>query len=366
MTAPSTPDLTILIPAYNEEAVITDTIEAIIGFFRRQPYRFEVLVVDNNSNDKTANILEQLSHDMPELRWIKSEPRPGYGVAVKSGLDHYHGDAVVIAMADGSETPEDIARLYELVRNGADCGFGTRFAGGDRTSGYPPFKLRLNRLANAFLSTLTGFKYDDFTNGFKAYKRWVIDAIKPLKGEEFELTIEMAMKAIGAGAAINVVENTWRERDDGVSKFKILRQCTRYLTVIPGIMLSSDSPGAAFIRFLCVGLTSSAVYLAMLAIFVELADLSATLGSVLAYLFGTVVSYIGSAKFAFKNKISSANLARFLIVVGMSFVLNFLIAWFLERAGAHYLLIGGVIICIVSIFNFLCHRYWTFRQEPAR
>jgi len=357
--------LSIIIPAYNEEAVIGETVRRLVAHFRAAPHSFEILAVDNNSKDATAAVLTDLAATFPECRWIASPPRPGYGVAVRAGLDAYRGEAAVIVMADGSETPEDVAALYRLIENGADCGFGTRFRGEDRTAGYPKTKLRLNRLGNRLISTLIGYDYDDFTNGFKAYRRWVIDAMRPLRGEEFELTVEMAMKAVASGASIEVAANSWRERDAGGSKFKVARQSMRYLGVMPPILRASDSAFMAFVRFALVGATSSAVYLAVLSAMVELAGASATLGAVVAYLVGTVVSYVGSAKFAFQRSMTRRNLARFLAVVGASFALNTLIAYTLERAGVHYLLIGAAVILCVSAFNFLSHRFWTFRGAPA-
>lgn len=361
MTVSDNVDLTILIPAYNEESVIEETIDNILSAFRQKDYSFDVLIVDNNSTDTTAEILSWLSKEHGEVNWIKSAPRPGYGVAVKSGLECFRGESVVIAMADGSESPEDIANLYQAIRDGADCGFGTRFAGGDRTSGYPPMKLRLNRLGNFVISKLVGRDYDDFTNGFKAYRRWVIDAMKPLKGEEFELTIEMSMKAVLSGAQIKIVENSWRERDAGGSKFDVLRQCARYIPLVFFTIAKSQSDAASLVRFLAVGATSSFIYLLVLSAMVEWAGASATVGAVVAYGVGTIVSYAGSARFAFQRRMTKDNFGRFLAVVGASFILNTTIAYILERSGVHYLIIGLVIIFVVSAFNFFSHRYWTFR-----
>ena len=355
-------DLSILIPAYNEEEVIAETVLEILSYFRSLDFTFEVLIVDNNSSDNTLKILKNLESQHQEVRAIQSAPRPGYGVAVKSGLEVYEGASVVIVMADGSETPEDIANLYELIRQGSDCGFGTRFRDADRTTGYPPFKLRLNRMGNFLVSKVAGFEYDDFTNGFKAYKRWVIDSMLPLAGEEFELTIEMALKAVMAKASIGVAPNSWRERDAGGSKFKVLRQCGRYLRVMGPVLLNGDGPAASLIRFLAVGATSSLAYLLVLSALVELVGFSTTLSSILAYVVGTIISYFGSAKFAFKGRLGGVTLARFLTVVGASFFVNATLAFSMERAGAHYLLVGLVIIVCVSAFNYVCHRTWTFRE----
>lgn len=356
------PNLTILIPAYNEEAVIEGTVRTISEFFRRKEVAFEVLVVDNNSQDRTAEILTRLTHEITELRWIKSPPFPGYGVAVRAGLDEYSGDIVVIVMADGSETPEDIFMLYDLVNKGADCGFGTRFSGEDRTNGYPFFKRYANRAGNHLLSLLVGDEYDDFTNGFKAYRRSVIDRIQPLKGDEFELTVEMAMKAFLSGANIEVATNSWKDREGGESKFKLVRQSARYMRVVCEILATGQSNAATMVRFLGVGFVSSMVYLAVLSLMVELAEVSVTVGVAFSYVIGTVVSYLGSALFAFQKSLTGTSAFRFLIVVGISFLLNISIAYALDMANVHYFIVGLIIIATVSMFNFFSHRYWTFQK----
>lgn len=361
VTTDASPDLTILIPAYNEEDVIEATTESVVAHFRKTEIDFEILIVNNNSTDFTEEVLRLLSELHGEVRWIQSAPRPGYGVAVRSGLADFRGDTVAIVMADGSESPEDIERLYRLIQDGADCGFGTRFADGARTQGYPGLKLVLNRLGNRAISFATGFAYDDFTNGFKAYRRWVIDAMQPLRGEEFELTVEMSVKAVNAGAKIAIAPNRWKERDDGVSKFKVLRQCRRYLAALAASLLQSDSTASTFLRFLAVGSSSSVTYLAVLTILVEALDASIMLAATFSYIVGAIVSYLGSALFAFRKPLSGSGLAKFLVVIVAAFILNIVLTYILDAAGLHYLLIGMVIVVTASVFNFFSHRFWTFR-----
>jgi dolichol-phosphate mannosyltransferase len=352
--------LSIVIPAHNEQDVIEKTVRDLVAHFDKAGMRYEVLIANNNSRDRTEAILESLSAELQQVSYVNTAPLPGYGVAVRKGLDEYKNDVVVITMADGSESPEDVYELYALVDNGADCGFGTRFQNGDRTEGYPPFKLLLNRGGNRLISMLSGFNYDDYTNGFKAYRRSVIDKIQPLKGSEFELTIEMAVKAVQSGAEIGVTPNSWIDREKGESKFDVMRQCRRYLTVLFGLLFFSDRI-QQFVRYFYVGVTSSLVYLLVLTLNVERFELGVTQSVMVAYFVGLVVSYVGTARFVFTSEMNPKNFSRFLVVVFISLVFNIVISELLDARGVHYLLIGIIIVAVVPLINFFSHYMWTFR-----
>ncbi len=135
-------------------------------------------------------------------------------------------------MADGSDHPADAVACYRRLLEGYDCAFGSRFTQGGRVSGYPVHKLILNRTANWFIEVLFGFRYNDTTNAFKAYRRHVIDGIQPLISPHFNLTVEMPLKAIIRGYSYTVVPISWTNRKSGISKLKIREMGSRYLFII--------------------------------------------------------------------------------------------------------------------------------------
>ena len=90
----------------------------------------------------------------------------------------------------------------------------------------------LNRLGNRFIALLFRQRYYDFTNPFKCYRREVVDAMHPLVSGQFNLSIEMSLKAVAQGVRYAVVPNSWRDRDAGSSKFKILYHSYMYLLTI--------------------------------------------------------------------------------------------------------------------------------------
>src|SRR4029077_5608282 len=133
----------------------------------------EIVVVDDGSTDATADRLRAFSARRPQVVPVTNSGRHGFGMAIRYGLTHITGDAVAIVMADGSDSPEDLAKYYRKLLEGYDCVFGSRFIAGSYITGYPRHKLLLNRMANWFVRILFGLKFNDITNAFKCYRREV-------------------------------------------------------------------------------------------------------------------------------------------------------------------------------------------------
>jgi len=236
---PSTanPVLSVIIPCRNEELVIEETVGSLSTALRSAGIPHEILCVNNLSTDGTGQLLGELASRIPNVRAYNTAARAGYGVAVRCGIAHATGDAVVIVMADGSERTEDILALYRKVAEGHDCAFGDRFSPQSSVVGYPRMKLLFNRLGNWLIGVMLRSRYRDFTNGFKCYRRHVVDSMQPLISEHFNLTVEMSMSAALMGAEFAIVPNDWRDRDAGKSKFKLMRQSSLYIATISYVLL---------------------------------------------------------------------------------------------------------------------------------
>jgi dolichol-phosphate mannosyltransferase len=191
-----------------------------------------VLIVDDNSTDDTLIICRQLSVAFPTVRYIQNPPPNGFGFAVRCGLENFEGDAVAIVMADASDDPEDLAKGYYKLLEGFDCVFGSRFIKGGAVVDYPVHKLLINRLANWFVKTLFGLRYNDTTNAFKLYRREVIEGIQPILSHHFNLTVELPLKAIVRGFSYAVIPIRWYNRKAGISKLKIKEMGSRYLFIV--------------------------------------------------------------------------------------------------------------------------------------
>jgi dolichol-phosphate mannosyltransferase len=153
-------------------------------------------------------------------------------MAIRAGLDVFEGDAVVIAMADASDDPEDIVRYHRLLAEGWDCAFGSRFVPGARVHQYPWLKLAINRLANWFIRVLFRHHYNDTTNAFKGYRREVIETVQPLLSKHFNLTVELPLKAIVRGHTYRVIPTSWTNRTSGEAKLAMKEMGSRYLFIV--------------------------------------------------------------------------------------------------------------------------------------
>ena len=223
--------LSIVIPARDEEGCISSTVEHLHLELRLRGVPHEIIVVDDGSSDLTWQKLQESRQRVPTLRPSQNPGQHGFGRAITYGLDNMLGDAVVIMMADESDDCRDVVRYWELLNQGWDAVFGSRFVKGGGVIDYPWLKLRVNRLANFFIRLIFGFKLNDTTNAFKAYRASVIHGCRPILSPHFNLTVELPLKTIVRGYSWTVIPVTWRNRRSGDAKLKLREMGSRYLFI---------------------------------------------------------------------------------------------------------------------------------------
>ena len=238
----------VVIPAYNEEDSIVKTLESLRQTLDAAMIPYEILVVNDNSRDRTEAILQEICDRDRCIRYINNYYPNGFGFAVRCGVENFSGDAVAIVMADSSDSPDDLVKYYHKLQEGYECVFGSRFIKGGRVIDYPIHKLWINRFANLFVRVLFGLKYNDTTNAFKAYRREVIEGIFPLISHHFNLTVEMPLKAIIRGYSYATIPISWRNRQTGVSKLKIKEMGSRYLFIVLYALLEKTLSRGDYIR----------------------------------------------------------------------------------------------------------------------
>jgi dolichol-phosphate mannosyltransferase len=224
--------LSVVIPAHNEVDSIGETLERTIGELERHAIDYEIVVVDDASGDGTGDVVRSIAERKEAVRLVRSPFAPGFGYAVRAGLEAYTGDAVAIMMADLSDSPRDLVLYYRVLEQGYDCAFGTRFSHGGSVTDYPRLKLILNRMVNTGIRVLFKHGYGDTTNAFKAYQRYVVDQIQPLLSNHFNLTVEMPLKAIIRGYNFAVVPVSWTNRQQGASKLRLNEMGSRYAFIV--------------------------------------------------------------------------------------------------------------------------------------
>ncbi|GAA5506386.1 glycosyltransferase family 2 protein [Novipirellula caenicola] len=227
------PQLSIVIPAYNEQHNIGPCIDELMSFLVDQHHiDTELIVVNDNSQDETeAEVLERVTR-WPNVRLIRRQSPGGFGRAIRSGLEFVRGSVVVIYMADRSDHPDDVLCYYDTIQQGYDCVFGSRFIRGASVKQYPKVKLVVNRIVNKAIQWMFWTDMNDLTNAFKAYRNEVIEQCGPYRACHFNITLEMSLSALISGYKIKQVPIKWEGRTWGSSNLRMREMGRRYLCTL--------------------------------------------------------------------------------------------------------------------------------------
>jgi dolichol-phosphate mannosyltransferase len=229
--------LSVVIPARDEEGCIASTVEHLHRELRAHHVPHEIVIVDDGSSDRTWKILEELKVHLPDIAPTQNTGLHGFGRAIIWGLDRAHGDAMVIMMADESDDVHDVIQYWNVLNEGYDCVFGSRFMRGGGVVDYPRLKLFLNRIANHLLRLFFRIEHNDITNAFKGYRKTTIEGCRPLLAPHFNLTVELPLKAIVRGYTWKSLPITWRNRRSGDAKLKIKEMGSGYLATCSRIWI---------------------------------------------------------------------------------------------------------------------------------
>jgi dolichol-phosphate mannosyltransferase len=224
--------LSIVIPAYNEQENIGPCLDELIAALDSDKIPFEILVVNDNSSDRTEQVVLERAVHRSEIRLLHRLPPGGFGRAVRTGLEFVTGDYVIIYMADRSDHPEDAVRYYRVLTDGYDCVFGSRFIQGASVNGYPPFKLFVNRIVNHCIQWMFWTRFNDLTNAFKGFRVDVVKRCGPYRACHFNITLEISLSALISGYRICQIPVHWEGRAWGASNLRLQEMGRRYLCTL--------------------------------------------------------------------------------------------------------------------------------------
>ena len=213
MTTPL--DLSVVVPLYNEEESLPHLVQQLTDALRPSGERFELVLVNDGSSDRTAEVLEQLSHKVPELVAVLLRKNYGQTAAMAAGFDVAQGDVIVSLDGDLQNDPADIPMLLAKLREGYDLVSGWRH---QRQDAALQRKLP-SRIANRLIGRVTGVKLHDYGCSLKAYRREVLSDMR-LYGELHRFLPALAFIE---GARITEVKVNHRARQYGSSKYGIDR-----------------------------------------------------------------------------------------------------------------------------------------------
>ncbi len=203
------PFVSIIIPAYNEEARLPESLSLIAAFAQSQPYPVEVVVVDNNSSDRTHAIVEEFADEVPYVRPL-FEGTQGKGAAVRTGMLAARGAYRFVCDADLSMPIEEIVRFLPPQLDHFDVAIGSREAPGAVRYDEPWHRHVMGRVFNTIVRLFAVHGFQDTQAGFKMFRAEVAEALFPLQtlnGWSFD--VEVLFLAQKRGYRIVEVPINW-------------------------------------------------------------------------------------------------------------------------------------------------------------
>ena len=217
-------DLSIVIPAYNEELRLPPTLERLHAFLAAQPLRYEIVVVDDGSQDDTVGVATAAAATIPNLRVVRQVPNRGKGAAVRVGMLAARGQIRVMCDADGSMPPAELPKLLApIIACKAEIAIGSRYVEGAKTDIKQPFyRVLWSRLCNRVIqkSLVPGVR--DTQCGFKAFTAEAArDLFRYGRIDGWAFDLEILALARRRGFSIAEIGVEWK--DDGRSRVNPLK-----------------------------------------------------------------------------------------------------------------------------------------------
>ena len=220
MAAKNKNRILVITPTYNESMNIKDFIPAVLAIDKK----IDILIIDDNSPDKTGDIVARMQKKNPRILLMRREKKLGLGTAYvagfKKGLDEGYGFMFEMD-ADFSHKPEYLKEMIPvLVKEKKDVVVGSRYIDGISVAHWPLKRLMLSKGANVYASLITGVKVKDLTAGFVGYSRKVLESIDfhYVKSSGYAFQIEMKYRCHQWGFSIKEVPIIFTDRDKGLSK----------------------------------------------------------------------------------------------------------------------------------------------------
>ncbi len=209
----------VVLPTYNERENVANLLAAV----RSTLPTADILVVDDNSPDGTASIVEEVAAELGQIKLLRRPGKHGLGSAYREGfvvaLDEGY-DAVVSMDVDFSHDPASLPELLALLEAGADAVIGSRYVPGGATEDWPLHRRVLSRWGNRYTSLVLRLQVRDCTSGFRAYRASALASIEPSSttAEGYAFLTELVRRLVRAGYRVMESPIIFRDRQYGESK----------------------------------------------------------------------------------------------------------------------------------------------------
>ncbi len=254
----------IILPVYNEESIISQSIKNIFDVLNKGRLEFEIITVDDGSTDNSAIVLKNLQQQYPEQIKVVTHPyNKGNGATIKTGIKHADGDFIICMDSDGQHDPKDILKMLPYLDD-YDLVVGARPFKNDGTW----YRNLANKFYNWLASTLTGFAIKDLTSGFRIFRADVVKKFYHLFPQHFSYPTTSTLALIKCGYNIKYVPINIQPRQAGASKIKLFKDGLQFTTIIFKIIVLFEPMKV----FLPISLVS--FLLALIAMIISIAQVS--------------------------------------------------------------------------------------------
>lgn len=219
----------IVIPAYNESGRIVSTLRRVVDYVRAQGWRAEILVVNDGSTDRTAEVVREFQAQAPEVRLIENPGNRGKGYSVRAGMLQAQGEILVFTDSDLSAPIEEADRLFAAIAGGGDIAIGSRWLeSGRQTHRQPLYRQFFGRCYNLVTHLVMGLPFADTQCGFKAFRREAAQTVFQLQTiEGWGFDPEILFIALKRGYRVVEVPVTWAH--DERTRMKYLKDGIKML-----------------------------------------------------------------------------------------------------------------------------------------
>jgi glycosyltransferase involved in cell wall biosynthesis len=325
MDSVNPPFLSIIVPCYNEEAILKQNLSIIIDFLerRRQKYCWEIIVINDGSKDRTGQIAEEFAVHRTDVRVIHHPRNLNLGHALQTGFLHSRGEIIVVLDVDLSYSVKYIEEMADkLIESVADIVIASPYMAGGKVTAVPFLRKSMSKWVNRFMRLAAQDKYYTFTSMVRAYRSSFIKTLN-LKTKDYEISPEIMYKAMILRARIVEIPAhlDWTEQNKFSGERKSSLRVIR--SFFSGIM--SGFIFRPYIFFLGIG-----IFLMLLSLY----ELVWLLYDTLSYIAATIPknSFSHSLAFQFKKNPQS------FLVGGITFVIaiQFLSVGFLSLQSKRY------------------------------
>ena len=355
-------EVSVVIPTYNESDNVRPLVESIAEELEGK--EFEIVIVDDDSPDDTAEKVREMQEEKNFLELIERKGKEGIGSAYKEGFQKAKGEKIVQMDADFSHLPRYITGLLEALEDN-DVAVGSRYVeDGDRQD---PIHRRIFPLIGSYLYRYgLGFPVKDFTSGFKAYNRDVMEIFTEDLPDGFHFQAASLLKIVDNNYTVKEVPIEFEERRAGKPKYDHMDLVKNGLFFGKTFLKKNERP----LKFGAVGATGVFVDMGLLYFLTEHGGLHQVLSAGLAteaailwnYTWNDLWTFNGIGGEKLKHFVSRAAKFNAVSLVGLGIKVG--IFWALtEFTGLYYLIANFLAILMVFAWNYLGNVAWTWNED---